>query len=83
LPSSEHEDGKADHDSSATSPSSTSSSATVSISHVLKAMKVPIEYAQGTLRFSVGKMTSDEEIDEASVLIAQAVVSEWNQMGKL
>ncbi|MBI1970688.1 cysteine desulfurase [Candidatus Woesearchaeota archaeon] len=32
-------------------------------SHVLKAMKVPLEYAQGTIRFSFGKTTSEEEIE--------------------
>ena len=35
------------------------------ISHVLAAMKVPLDYAAGTLRLSVGKMTTEVEIDQA------------------
>lgn len=34
------------------------------ISHVLAAMKVPLDYAMGTLRLSVGKMTTEVEIDQ-------------------
>ena len=37
----------------------------VEISHVLSAMKVPVEYAMGTLRFSVGRFTTAEEIQLA------------------
>jgi cysteine desulfurase len=37
----------------------------VDVSAVLKAMKVPPEYAMGTIRFSTGKMTTEEEIDQA------------------
>lgn len=36
---------------------------TVTISHVLEAMGVPIDWAQGTLRFSLGRMTTAAEID--------------------
>ncbi len=38
---------------------------TTSLSHVLAAMNVPIEYAKGTIRFSTGKMTTNKEIDNA------------------
>ena len=34
----------------------------VEVSHVLAAMNVPVEYAMGTLRFSVGRFTTSEEI---------------------
>ena len=34
----------------------------VSVSHVLEAMKVPTEWVMGTIRFSVGKMTTADEI---------------------
>jgi len=34
------------------------------ISHVLAAMKVPFDYAAGTLRLSMGKMTTEAEIDQ-------------------
>ena len=37
----------------------------VEVSHVLAAMNVPLEYAMGTLRFSVGRFTTAEEIDRA------------------
>jgi cysteine desulfurase len=43
------------------------------ISHVLEAMKVPPEYAVGTLRLSVGKMTTEDEIDRAIAELAKAV----------
>jgi len=36
-----------------------------SLSHVLEAMRVPIEYAKGTIRFSTGKFTTTKEIDKA------------------
>ena len=37
----------------------------VEVSHVLEAMKVPLEYAMGTLRFSTGRYTTTEEVDRA------------------
>lgn len=45
----------------------------VSVSHVLAAMKVPIEWARGTLRLSVGRFTTQEEIDRAGEVIVTAV----------
>jgi cysteine desulfurase len=54
----------------------TGSTTTVTVSHVLKAMRVPLEFAAGTLRFSVGKMTDENEIDTAAELIADAVCAE-------
>ena len=41
----------------------------VEVSHVLVAMNVPLEYAMGTIRFSVGRFTTEEEIDRALVEI--------------
>ncbi len=46
---------------------------TVEISHVLEAMNVPREWAKGTLRFSVGRMNTVEEIDRAIEIVARAV----------
>ena len=46
---------------------------TVELSHVLIAMGVPVEWAKGTLRFSVGKMTTEAEIDKAIRVVADAV----------
>ena len=37
----------------------------VEVSHVLAAMNIPTEYAMGTLRFSAGRYTTEEEIDRA------------------
>ncbi len=46
---------------------------TVEISHVLEAMDVPLEWAKGTLRFSVGRMTTEAEIDRTIQVVAKAV----------
>jgi len=45
----------------------------VDVSTVLQAMQVPLEYAMGTVRFSVGKMTTAEEIDRAIEVVVAAV----------
>ena len=45
----------------------------VQLSHVLEAMRIPVEWAKGTLRFSVGRMTTDDEIDRAAAVICKAV----------
>ena len=45
----------------------------VEISSVLEAMHVPLEYAMGTIRFSTGRFTTEEEIDHALEDITQAV----------
>jgi len=46
---------------------------TVQISHVIEALGVPLEWAKGTLRFSVGRMTTMEEIDRTVQVVADAV----------
>jgi cysteine desulfurase len=38
---------------------------TVKVSHVLEAMGVPVKLARGTLRFSVGRFTTVQEVDQA------------------
>ena len=45
----------------------------VEVSHVLTAMNVPTKYAMGTLRFSVGRFTTEEEIDRALAEIKEVV----------
>ncbi len=45
----------------------------VELSHVLKAMNIPLEWARGTIRFSMGKMTTANEIDHASEIVTHAV----------
>ena len=46
---------------------------TVEVSHVLEAMGVPMDWAKGTLRFSVGRMTTAAEIDKAVQVVVDAV----------
>jgi cysteine desulfurase len=46
---------------------------TVEISHVLKAMNVPLEWAKGTVRFSVGWMTTANQIDRAIQVVCDAL----------
>lgn len=46
------------------------------ISGVLRAMKVPVEFARGTLRLSVGPKTTSEEITLAAKLIADAAIEQ-------
>ncbi len=57
----------------AASPGAACHSDTVSLSHVLEAMKIPLEWAKGTIRLSTGKMTTPEEIDRAVEAIVRAV----------
>jgi len=45
----------------------------VKVSATLEAMKIPVEYAMGTLRLSVGKYTTTDEIDAAINEIITAV----------
>ncbi len=46
---------------------------TIVMSHVLEAMGVPEDWAMGTLRFSVGRMSTVEQIDEAIYEVTNAV----------
>lgn len=48
-------------------------SGTVEISHVLRAMHVPEEWARGTLRLSTGRMTTNQDIVEAVDAVACSV----------
>jgi cysteine desulfurase len=45
----------------------------VTISKVLEAMHVPLDYAMGTVRLSLGLHTTAEEVDDAAKIIAAAV----------
>ena len=47
----------------------------VELSHVLEAMRVPTEYAMGTLRLTVGRFTTEDEIDRALAEITDVVGS--------
>ncbi len=48
-------------------------SGTVEISHVLTAMGIAKDWAKGTVRFSVGRMTPEEDIDRAVDVVIKAV----------
>ncbi len=45
----------------------------IDVSPVIEAMKIPIEYAMGTIRLSVGKYTNFQEIDEAVSMISSSL----------
>jgi cysteine desulfurase NifS/selenium donor protein len=45
----------------------------VELSSVLQAMRVPMRYAMGTVRLSVGRGTTEEDVDEAVAIVAEAV----------
>lgn len=45
----------------------------INISNVLQAMRVPLDYAMGTLRFSVGRGTTIEKIDRSVEIIAASI----------
>uniref|UniRef100_A0A7S3EYG3 Cysteine desulfurase n=1 Tax=Haptolina ericina TaxID=156174 RepID=A0A7S3EYG3_9EUKA len=49
-----------------------------SVSAVLRAMEVPLEFAVGTLRLSSGRHTSMDEIEKAAKLIITEVVRQRN-----
>lgn len=61
------------NDSVAASAGAACHAGDVDVSSVLEAMKVPIEWAMGTVRFSTGRYTTEEEIDEAARTIVNAV----------
>ncbi|MBN1327462.1 MAG: selenide, water dikinase SelD, partial [Candidatus Cloacimonetes bacterium] len=43
------------------------------LSPVLQAMKLPLSRAMGAIRFSIGKMTTEEEIDKAAEAVIETV----------
>jgi cysteine desulfurase NifS/selenium donor protein len=45
----------------------------IELSHVLEAMQVPIDYAMGTVRFSVGRGTTRDEIDRAVEILTNSL----------
>ncbi|MCC6322153.1 MAG: cysteine desulfurase [Phycisphaerales bacterium] len=49
------------------------SSGSLEASAVIKAMKVPTEYAHGTLRFSLSRETTEAEVDEAARIVGACV----------
>ena len=59
-------------DQVATSAGAACHTDSVEISQVLAAMRVSVEWAMGTVRFSVGRETTAEEIDEAIKVVTEA-----------
>ncbi|MGC9325343.1 MAG: cysteine desulfurase family protein [Desulfomonilia bacterium] len=47
----------------------------VEISHVLRALRIPEDWARGTIRLSTGRMTTQDEIDRSVAAIVKAVRS--------
>lgn len=45
----------------------------VKLSHVLEAMRIPVDWAKGTIRFSVGRMTTGAQIDRVVDIVKDAV----------
>ncbi len=45
----------------------------IDVSPTLTAMNVPIEYAMGTVRFSTGRFTTENEIEQAAEIVTSAV----------
>ena len=46
---------------------------TIEVSHVLKAMNVPLDWAKGTLRLTTGRHTTADDIDRAVQVISESV----------
>ena len=57
----------------AVSSGSACTSASLEPSHVLKAMDVPEDMAHGSIRFSVGRFNTQEEVDYAIEQVVKAV----------
>lgn len=50
----------------------------IDISGTLDAMGIPLKYAMGTIRFSTGKPTTKDEIEQAAEIVCDAVVKICN-----
>jgi cysteine desulfurase len=48
-------------------------SSDITVSKVLEAMNVPINWAKGTIRFSIGKMTSESDIDKVIDIFSNTI----------
>jgi len=62
------------HDAVAASAGAACHAGETSISAVLRAMRVPVELARGTVRFSTGRMTTARQVDEAVIAVTAAVM---------
>ena len=55
------------------SAGSACSAGSTSLSHVIKALEVPKEYAYGTIRFTLGRETTKEELDKTISVLKKSV----------
>lgn len=55
------------------SAGSACSAGNTSLSHVIKAIEVPKEYAYGTIRFSMGRETTKEEVDRTIDVLKKSI----------
>lgn len=55
------------------SAGSACSAGSTSLSHVIKALEVPKEYAYGTIRFTMGRETTREELDKTISVLKKSV----------
>eukprot|EP00937_MAST-01D_sp_MAST-1D-sp2_P001116 g1116.t1 len=52
---------------------------TVYVSYVLQAMGLPVEWGAGTLRLTVGRFTTEAEVDEIARVVGEAVDAELRE----
>ena len=55
------------------SAGSACSAGSTSLSHVIRAIEVPKKYAYGTIRFSMGKETTKEELDRTIRVLKNSI----------
>ena len=55
------------------SAGSACSAGSTSLSHVIKALRVPKEYAYGTIRFTLGKETTKAEVDRTISVLKKSL----------
>ena len=61
------------HDKLAISTGAACSSGVETPSHVLRAMNLPEELIEGALRIGIGKFTTEEEVDQAAMILSEAI----------
>jgi len=60
------------HDKLAISTGAACSSGVETPSHVLRAINLPEELIEGALRIGIGKFTTEEEVDQAAMILSEA-----------
>ncbi|MDR9402051.1 MAG: cysteine desulfurase family protein [Halothece sp. Uz-M2-17] len=61
------------HDKLAISTGAACSSGVETPSHVLRAINLPEELIEGALRIGLGKFTTEEEVDQAAMILSEAI----------